>query len=62
MVHQDIGRRILDRVADDAKNFAMVERAPLLEGKNLFMILAPTRQAASAAAAQSATKETATSA
>jgi len=65
MVHQDIWRRILDRVADDAKNFAMVERAPLLEGKNLFMILAPTRQAvaaASAAAAQSAPKETATSA
>jgi translation initiation factor IF-3 len=64
MVHQDIGRRILDRVADDAKNFALVERAPLLEGKNLFMILAPTRQAASAAsaAAQTASKETATSA
>ncbi len=34
MVHQDIGRRILDRVADDAKPFAVVERAPLLEGKN----------------------------
>jgi translation initiation factor IF-3 len=48
MVHQDIGRRILDRVADDAKPFAVVERAPLLEGKNLFMILAPTRQAAPA--------------
>ncbi|TMB88054.1 MAG: translation initiation factor IF-3 [Chloroflexi bacterium] len=66
MVHQDIGRRILDRVADDARQFAVVERAPLLEGKNLFMILAPTRQAASQAAAQAATqaapKETATSA
>jgi translation initiation factor IF-3 len=49
MVHQDIGRRILDRVADDAKPFAVVERAPLLEGKNLFMILAPSRQAAPAA-------------
>jgi len=46
MVHQDIGRRILDRVADDAKPFAVVERQPLLEGRNLFMILAPTRQAA----------------
>ena len=54
MVHQDIGRRILDRVADDAKPFAVVERAPLLEGKNLFMILAPSRQGA--------VKETATSA
>jgi translation initiation factor IF-3 len=67
MVHQDIGRRILDRVADDAKPFAVVERAPLLEGKNLFMILAPTRQAASQAtatqaSAQTATKEAATSA
>jgi translation initiation factor IF-3 len=49
MVHQDIGRKILDRVADDAKQFAVVERAPLLEGKNLFMILAPSRQAASQA-------------
>ena len=49
MVHQDIGRRILDRVADDAKPFAVVERAPLLEGKNLFMILAPSRQAATPA-------------
>ena len=69
MVHQDIGRRILDRVADNAKNFAVVERAPLLEGKNLFMILAPSRAAAQAATptapqapAQPAVKETATSA
>jgi translation initiation factor IF-3 len=65
MVHQDIGRRILDRVADDAKQFALVERAPLLEGKNLFMILAPSRQPAVQAAtptpatAETAPKETA---
>jgi translation initiation factor IF-3 len=58
MVHQDIGRRILDRVADDARQFAIVERQPLLEGKNLFMILAPSRQGAT----QSAGKETASSA
>ena len=43
MVHQDIGRKILDRVADDARQFAVIERAPLLEGRNLFMILAPSR-------------------
>jgi translation initiation factor IF-3 len=57
MVHQDIGRKILERVADDARTFAVVERQPLLEGKNLFMILAPSRQGAATAA-----KETATSA
>ncbi len=54
MVHQDIGRKILDRVADDARPFAVVERQPLLEGRNLFMILAPSGKAAA--------KETATSA
>ena len=54
MVHQEIGRKILERVADDARTFAVVERQPLLEGRNLFMILAPSRQAAP--------KETATSA
>ncbi len=54
MVHQDIGRKILDRVADDARPFAVVERQPLLEGRNLFMILAPSGEAAA--------KETATSA
>ena len=65
MVHQDIGRRILDRVADNAKQFAVDERAPLLEGKNLFMILSPSRQAAAPAAspapapAETAPKETA---
>jgi translation initiation factor IF-3 len=66
MVHQDIGRKILDRVADDARPFAVVERAPLLEGKNLFMILAPSRQGgvAPTPATTSATpaKETVTSA
>jgi translation initiation factor IF-3 len=46
MVHQELGRKILDRVADDAKPFAVVERQPLLEGRNLFMILAPSRAGA----------------
>jgi translation initiation factor IF-3 len=70
MVHQEIGRKILERVADDAKNFAVIERQPLLEGKNLFMILAPSRPSAPQGTAQSptqgttqgATKEPATSA
>jgi translation initiation factor IF-3 len=44
MVHQEIGRRLLDRVADAAKDIAVVERQPLLEGRNLFMILAPTHR------------------
>jgi translation initiation factor IF-3 len=62
MVHQDIGRKILDRVADDARPFAVVERQPLLEGKNLFMILAPSRQSGAQSTAQGAVRETASNA
>jgi translation initiation factor IF-3 len=50
MVHQEIGRRILDRVAQEAEGIAVVERQPLMEGRNLFMILAPTRKVAAEAA------------
>jgi translation initiation factor IF-3 len=53
MVHQEIGRRLLDRVADAAKEFAVVERQPLLEGRNLFMILAPSHKSAPKEAAHS---------
>lgn len=35
------GRRLLDRMSEDLKNLAIVEREPRLEGKNMFMILSP---------------------
>jgi len=46
MVHQDIGRRLLERVADAAKDVAVIERQPIMEGRNLFMILAPLHKPA----------------
>src|SRR5207247_9776644 len=57
MVHQEIGRRIIERVAADAKQFAIIERQPLLEGRNLFTILAPSRQGAAQEQATSASAE-----
>ena len=45
----------LDRVADAAKEIAVVERAPIMEGRNLFMILAPTHKPAPAPARPTAT-------
>ena len=42
MVHQDIGKNLLDRMARELKTISTVERTPLLEGKNMIMILAPT--------------------
>ncbi len=35
------GRKLLDRMAQDMTPIATIEREPKLEGKNMFMILAP---------------------
>jgi hypothetical protein len=35
------GKRLLDRIAKDLENTATVERDAKLEGKNMFLILAP---------------------
>jgi len=57
MVHQEIGRRLLDKVADAAKEVAVVERPPIMEGRNLFMILSPTAKPAAAAPAPKEAEE-----
>jgi translation initiation factor IF-3 len=41
MVHQDIGRKILERMANDLADVAHVERSPLLEGKNMSQVMGP---------------------
>jgi translation initiation factor IF-3 len=46
MVHQDIGKKLLDRMALELKTISTVERMPLLEGRNMIMILAPAGAAA----------------
>jgi translation initiation factor IF-3 len=51
VVHQDIGRRLLERVAEAARDVAVIERPPAMEGRNLFMILAPLHRPAPAAGA-----------
>lgn len=70
MVHQEYGRRLLDRMANELKEVATIERNPLVEGRNMIMILSPVakKQAkvqqptATAAAPQPATTEAATTA
>ena len=41
MVHQEYGRRLLDRIADELQETAAIERMPLVEGRNMTMILSP---------------------
>jgi translation initiation factor IF-3 len=41
LVHQEYGRKLLDRLATELKDLAIVERSPLVEGRNMIMILSP---------------------
>jgi len=44
MVHQDIGRRLLDRVQKDLAEHSIVEQNPLMEGKQMIMVFAPKKK------------------
>ncbi|MEW6203398.1 MAG: translation initiation factor IF-3 [bacterium] len=38
------GQLLLKRLADEHKEYSVIEREPRLEGRNMFMIIAPTKQ------------------
>jgi translation initiation factor IF-3 len=44
LVHQDLGRRLLDRMAGELHDLATVERNALVEGRNMTMILSPVHK------------------
>jgi translation initiation factor IF-3 len=50
MSHPELGKRILDHVAETVGPTAKVEAAPKLDGRNMIMVLAPDRRAQQAAA------------
>lgn len=41
VVHKDIGMAVLDRIIEDAKEFAVVEQTAKIEGRQLGMMLSP---------------------
>jgi translation initiation factor IF-3 len=43
--HPDRGRDLLMRLADDVKDIGLIETQPLLEGRNMTMVLGPTKNA-----------------
>ena len=45
MAHTELGRRLLDRLADDLKELATVDAYPKLDGRNMVMVLAPVKRA-----------------
>ena len=43
--HPDRGRDLLMRLADDVKEIGLIETQPLLDGRNMVMVLGPTKNA-----------------
>jgi translation initiation factor IF-3 len=44
MAHPELGRRILERVAEQVGELAIIESSPKLDGRNMTMVLNPTRR------------------
>jgi translation initiation factor IF-3 len=44
MAHPELGRRILERVADQVKEFAVIESSPRQDGRNMTMVLNAIRK------------------
>ncbi|MHB1488529.1 MAG: translation initiation factor IF-3 [Acidimicrobiales bacterium] len=56
--HPELGKKILDRIAEQMDASAKIEAAPKLDGRNMIMVLAPDRRAKQAAAARADHEET----
>ena len=51
MSHPELGKKILDRVAEQVASVGKVELTPKLDGRNMIMVLAPDKRAQAAAQA-----------
>jgi translation initiation factor IF-3 len=43
MAHQELGRDLLERVAEDIEDLGKIESMPKMEGRQMTMVIAPTR-------------------
>ena len=44
MAHPELGKKILDRIAEQVKDTANIEAAPKVDGRNMVMVLAPSKK------------------
>ncbi len=44
MAHQDIGRRVLERVKEDLIELGSVEQFPKMEGRQMVMVISPKKK------------------
>ena len=57
IVHSDLAKTKLNKLAEQLKDFAMVERPPKLEGRQMIAVLAPRTDSQKAEASHAETKE-----
>jgi translation initiation factor IF-3 len=61
MAHPELGRRILEKVAERVAEIAIIESAPKQDGRNMTMVLNPIRKpkakSSSSAEAQQSSKQ-----
>jgi len=44
MAHRDLGYKLLKRVEDDLSDYGTVEQHPLMEGRQMVMVMAPVKK------------------
>ncbi len=44
MAHPELGKRILDRIAEQVRDIATVESSPRVDGRNMVMVLSPAKK------------------
>jgi translation initiation factor IF-3 len=44
MAHTEIGRKLLDRLVNDLREYAAIEQNPLMEGRQMVMMFAPKKK------------------
>ncbi|MFD1927168.1 translation initiation factor IF-3 [Sporosarcina siberiensis] len=44
ITHKEIGQRVLLRFAEECKELATIEQRPKMEGRSMFLVLAPTTE------------------
>ncbi|WP_027724111.1 translation initiation factor IF-3 [Tuberibacillus calidus] len=44
ITHSDLGRQVLERLAKECEDIGVIEAAPKMEGRSMFLILAPKNE------------------
>ncbi|WP_026690620.1 translation initiation factor IF-3 [Alteribacter aurantiacus] len=44
ITHSDLGKKVLEQLAEECKDIATIESKPKMEGRSMFLVLAPTNE------------------